>query len=321
MKPNPSSNPRHIAVVGPGAVGLTIAAFLSHAGHKVSMISRTGAAPDLPLRLHDEIGGRDLLLESLPTLRAADLPRSPDHLIVCTRGEQLESALESLHGRLEPTVPIAVAAATLDDLTVLADRCGLANPLLRLAVGFAAWPVADRQYRVFSLRPRGGSAVASESGAHSGCRDDLAQVLTHAGLPTQAAPGRLFRWIYQATLAIEIARLLGYREAGWELDALASDPALIARCAEAMREAAQISAASAGPVGWLMSLCPKALFRRMLLYRTRHASEGFRKVWRYHGPKTSAQLDFVTEQLLQRAPRQRSTSLASFLASPAVENR
>lgn len=308
--------PRHLAILGAGAVGLTLAAFLRHGGHHVTLITRDGSPIQLPLRFQDDIGKREFDLAEVETCRASDMHRRPDHLVVCTRGEQLASAMDSLRSNVDADVPVTVAAATLDDLCVLARERGLRTPLHRMAVGFAAWPVSRQRHRVFSLRPRGGSAIARESGSHR--PDDLASILSNAGLPAQAAPTTLFRWVFHSTLAVEIARLLGFREAGWDLDTLAARPDLMSRCAQAMHEAAFIARDGGGPIGWMTSALPRSAFHLMLKHRTRHASEGFREVWRYHGPKTDAQLDFIAGQLIRRANGRSTAALSAFVRSSGV---
>jgi ketopantoate reductase len=286
----------HVVILGAGAVGLTYAAFLRAAGARVTLVVRAGRDLGLPLEVADEIGGRTLTLRDVETCAIAEAPRRPDHLLVCTRGEQLAEALASLRGRVDPAVPIAVAAATFADLAALARAAGLPNPTLRLAVAFAAWPTAPGRMRVFALMKQG-STVAAEP---AGDARPLALLLSRAGLPTRTAPARVFRWIYQSTLAIEVARLLAYRAAGWELDALAARPDLIALTARGMQEAARLARDGGGPVGWIASLLPRSAFALMLRHRATHASAGFREVWRHHGPKTSAQLDHLAAELLAR---------------------
>lgn len=253
------------------------------------------------LTIQDEIGGRDLELHDPVLCDLASLPLRPDHLIVCTRGEQLESALAQLPRHVDPSVPVTVAAATLDDLDVLARSVGLRNPMLRMAVAFAAWPTTPQRMRVFSLAARGSTLAAESSRALEPQRDELAALLAQSGLPIQTAPSRIFRWVYRTSLAVEIAHMLAFRQAGWNLDILVARPELIVLCAKAMHEAALLARSDGGPPAWLAGHLPDAFYRQMICRRARTASRGFREVWRYHGPKINAQVDFCAQQLVRRA--------------------
>jgi ketopantoate reductase len=294
-----AERPIHVAILGAGAVGLTLAAFLRTRGHRVTLLTRDGTAA-LPVRLHDEIGGRELVLkpEDVELGRASDPPRVPDHLIVCTRAEQLEAALSGLR-TLDSRVPITNAAATLEDVPALARRLGVANPMLVMGVGFAAWPIAERRYRVFALSPPG-PAVAPLTAARGSIARDLAQLLAAAGFPAQAPPPKLFRWVFQTLLSLEVAWMQSYRRAGWELDTLAARPELLRLCGAAMAEAARAVPAG-GPVAAIARRVPASLFTRFATRRARDANQGFRDVWRHHGPKCEEQLSLLTRQLLHHA--------------------
>ncbi|MDB4986426.1 MAG: Ketopantoate reductase PanE/ApbA, partial [Myxococcaceae bacterium] len=175
---------RHVVLVGAGAVGVTLAGFLLQQDHRVTLIVRSGTRDPLPLRILDEINDRALTLDGLEMCHVAELPPTADHVVICTRGEQLEEALRSLRGKLQPDVPVTIAAATFDSLHALARKNGLSNPVLRMGVGFAAWPVSQQRHRVYGYMPRG-SAIACEGlPHHTAARNDLARILSASGLPT-----------------------------------------------------------------------------------------------------------------------------------------
>lgn len=291
---------QHIAVLGAGAVGLTLAAYLKLAGHRVTLVVRRATTVPASLLFNDEIGNRHFSLDAVESCTLDQLDARPDHLVVCTRGEQLDEALAPLSTLVKPEVPISVGAATLDSMRAMKQRHALPNPLLRFAVGFAAWPVSPGRYRVFSLRPRGGSALCAEAAASATARQ-FASLLTEAGLPTQSPPAGIFAPLFHSMLAVETARMLAHRAAGWELSNLSASPELLDLCALAMREAARIARAEGGVYAWLTSILPTWAFRMMAKQRANRSSEGFREVWRYHGPKTAQQVDFLVQQLRDRA--------------------
>jgi hypothetical protein len=68
-----------------------------------------------------------------------------------------------------------------------------------------------------------------------------------------------------------------------------------------MREAARAVRGEAGPVALASSLLPSTLLAHMARRRALRASADFRAIWRHHGPKTEAQLRYLTVQLLERA--------------------
>jgi ketopantoate reductase len=289
----------HVAILGAGAVGLTLAAFLRASGQRVTLLTRDGTAA-LPVRVLDEIGSRELVLrsEEIEVRRSSDPPHQPDHLISCTRAEQLAAALSSL-GSLHPSVPITNAAATLEDVPALARTLGVPNPLLVMGVGFAAWPTAERQLRVFALSPPG-PAIAPLSAAQSTTAKQLAQLLVRAGFPAKAPPPTLFRWVFSTMLTIQVAWMHAYRRAGWELDALASSPELLGLCGAAMEESAR-AVRGGGPVAVVARRVPARLFRHLVTKQARQATAGFKDVWRYHGPKCEEQLVVLTQQILEHA--------------------
>lgn len=291
---------QHIAVLGAGAVGLTLAAYLRASGHRVTLVIHRASSVPRALSFDDQIGNRQLAAGPLESCTLDGLDVTPDHLIVCTRGEQLDEALDGLSSMVRPEVPISIAAATLDSIRMLKQRHALPNPMLRFAIGFAAWPVSTASYRVFSLRPKGGSALCAEASPPASAKQ-LAQLLTEAGLPTQAPPAGVFVPLFHSMLAVETARMLAFRAAGWELSNLSASPELIDLCACAMREAASIARAEGGVYAWLASVQPRWTLRAMARYRANTASQGFREVWRYHGPKTNEQVDFLAQQLFDRA--------------------
>lgn len=297
-----------MAVVGAGAVGLTLAAYLNAAGHRVTLIVRHSSPAPESLTFDDQIGSRQLVLKAVERCTLDQFAAAPDHLFVCTRGEQLDEALGSLSSLIGPEVPISIGAATLDSMRVLKQRHALPNPLLRFAVGFAAWPVSRDCYRVFSLRPKGGSALCAEASAPVLARQ-LASSLQEAGLPTQVPPRGVFVPLFHSMLAVETARMLAFRAAGWELSTLSASPNLVELCAQAMREAASIARVEGGIYAKLTSILPSWAFRCMVKYRASRASQGFREVWRYHGPKTTAQVDFLAQQLLDRAGKRSTKAL------------
>jgi ketopantoate reductase len=296
MASDPTKRTFHVAILGAGAVGLTLAAFLRERGHRVTLLTRDGTA-SLPVHVLDEIGSRELSLNAVDLeLRAAnDPPPDADHVIVCTRAEQLEAALAGLRN-LDPQVPITNAAATLEDVPALARKLGIRNPLLLMGVGFAAWPIAQQRYRVFALSPPG-PAVAPYAAAGSAAAKDLAQILARAGFPAQSPQPLLFRWVFQTMLTIQVPWMQSYRLAGWELDAFAEQPELLQLCGRAMREAAG-AVQRGGPVAVLARCVPAALYTRLVARSARAATPGFRDVWRFHGPKIQDQLALLTRQIL-----------------------
>lgn len=300
-----SMGDKHFVILGAGAVGLTLAAFLRTQNHRITLLTRSGTAA-LPVHFHDEINDRALVLTArdVEVRRASDAPRSADHLIVCTRGEQLDAALAQLRD-LDPSVPITNAAATLADVPALAREHGLPHPLLVMGVGFAAWPVGEQRYRVFALQPPGPVIAPLPSGGTNStaarrAAKELAHILAAAGFPAQAPPPVLFRWVFQTMLTLEVAFMHGYRRAGWELDALCAHPELLRLCGAAMRESAG-AIVHGGPIALVARMIPAPLFARFTAYRARTANEGFRAVWRHHGPKVTEQLDLLTEQVLSGA--------------------
>ena len=293
---------RHVVLVGAGAVGVTLAGFLRQQDHRVTLITRTGTRDALPLRISDEINDRELTLEGVKLCQADELPPTPDQVVICTRGEQLEEALRSLRGKLEPSVPVTIAAATFDSLPALARTNGLANPILRMGVGFAAWPVSQGRHRVYGYMPRG-SAIACEGLPHdTAARNDLSRILSGSGLPTQAAPSALFGRVFRAMLAVDVAWLLTYRRAHWELEALLAQPDLLALGAAAMREAV-LCALGSGALAHLFGAVPRATFTAFARRRASSASQDYREVWRHHGPKIDAQTEFLSRQLIVGARR------------------
>ena len=289
-------------IVGAGAVGVTLAGFLRQQDHRVTLITRPGTRDPLPLQIADEINERALTLDGVETCHVDELPPAPHHVVVCTRGEQLDEALRSLHGRLASQVPVTIAAATFDSLHALARNHGLANPVLRMGVGFAAWPVSRERHRMYGYMPRG-SAIACEGLPHdTAARDDLARILRVSGLPTQAAPSALFSRVFRSMLAVDVAWLLTYRRAHWELEALLAQPDLLALGATAMREAA-CSALGSGPLAYLFGAAPRAPFAAFARRRASSASQDYREVWRHHGPKIDPQIDFLSRQLLAGTTR------------------
>lgn len=299
---------QHVAVLGAGAVGLTLAAYLRLAGHRVTLLVRRTSTVPSRLWFDDAINNRHFELDGVETCTLDRLDTVPEHLVVCTRGEQLDPALAPLASRVKADVPISVAAATLDSMETLRQRHALPNPLLRFAVGFAAWPVSPGRHRVFALRPKGGSALCAEASPSATARQ-FALTLTAAGLPTQAPPAGIFVPLFHSMLSVETARMLAFRAARWELSNLSTSPGLIDQCAFAMREAARIARSEGGLYAWLTSILPDWAFRSMVIHRAKNASDGFREVWRYHGPKTTAQVDFLAHQLMERAGKHPTDAL------------
>lgn len=152
--------------------------------------------------------------------------------------------------------------------------------------------------------------MCAEASASATARQ-FALLLTEAGLPTQAPPAGIFVPLFHSMLSVETARMLAYRAAGWELSNLSASPELVELCALSMREAARIARAEGGIYAWLTSILPRWAFRSMVRHRANNASEGFREVWRYHGPKTTSQVDFLARQLIDRARKHPTDALRS----------
>ncbi|MDB4985142.1 MAG: hypothetical protein JWN04_320, partial [Myxococcaceae bacterium] len=169
-------------------------------------------------------------------------------------------------------------------------------------VGFAAWPVSQQRHRVYGYMPRG-SAIACEGlPHHTAARNDLAHILSASGLPTQAAPSALFQRVFRAMLAVDVAWLLTYRRAHWELEALLAQPNLLTLGASAMREAV-LCALGSGALAFLCGAVPRACFAAFARRRASSASQDYREVWRHHGPKIDPQIAFLSRQLIVAARR------------------
>lgn len=168
-----------------------------------------------------------------------------------------------------------------------------------MGVGFAAWPSAEHQLRVFALSPPG-PVIAPLSAGKSATAKQLAELLARAGFPAQAPPPMLFRWVFRTMLTIHVAWMHAYRRAGWELDALATAPDLLGLCGTAMAESAR-TVRGGGPIASVARRIPARLFTHLVAKQARAASAGFKDVWRYHGPKCEQQLVVLTQQLLEHS--------------------
>lgn len=292
---------RHVAILGAGAVGLTFAAFLLRAGHRVRLITGERAVA-LPQRFADEIGRRELVLGASDVTVVSRLaPNDPvDVLFVCVRSEQLEHAIEAL-GAIPPAVPVVNASPILADLSALLGRHGLQQPAVQLAVGFATWPTSPGAHRVFALGDQGTAVGPCDAVAEPAARW-IASMLVDAGLPARAFGARTFRWVFRTLLATDVAFTHAHRLAGWDLARLAADPALLGECGRAMQEAAA-AIDGGGPVAALARAAPASMNAWMIARRARASTASFREVWRYHGPKIEAQLRFVTAELAARGQR------------------
>jgi hypothetical protein len=237
MRQGTAVSPLRLGILGAGDVGLVIGGLLSAAGHDVTFLVRSGRpAPDR-IRLEDAKGRR---IEAhgfgWTTLAAVDTP--PEIVLACVRGEQIEAALREVSAHIPQSVPIVVAAATLDSLVPLAQSAGLSGPILRMGVGFGSFPRADGVHRFYDLTPSGTAIVHEGDPAGRPIRDRLVTALRLAGLRVGGPPPGFFLPMFRMMIALHSAQILGLGRAGWDFGNLARDTALSRLSAQAMREAA-----------------------------------------------------------------------------------
>jgi ketopantoate reductase len=289
-----------VLIVGAGAVGRLLGCLLHQAGYQVTFVLRPGR--ELQPILARDLDRRSAIhrLEQPATVVAGQATHTPDLVIVAVRSDQVDDAFLLARTYLGPASRLAVVPPLIEGLAARLRAAGIHQPACTMLVAFGAWPVGTELH--WFRFPGAACLVAGDGDPHShSVARQTALDLRRAGLRARAF--RTMPAMMRCFLASELARYLGWELAGWDVDRLAHDPELGPLTARAMADAIAVTAPSSGLIGWLWKAIPAGAHRWLLQLRARFMSSNMRAIWRYHGPKVSAQTRFLVDALLAEADR------------------
>lgn len=180
----------NILVMGAGAIGSVFGGFLAHAGHRVSLIAREAHARAIASQglLIDGIWGtrRVRSLAAYTALAAIPDPRAFDAVLLAVKSYDTPGALGELLQILPDMPPVVSLQNGLGNVEIIADMAGRHKTIGgRLIFGVECIEPGHVTVTVSADNTKIG-------GFPGGCDpafiDVLAQVLTAAGIPTDAVP-------------------------------------------------------------------------------------------------------------------------------------
>ena len=288
-----------LIILGAGAVGCVVGTLLEADGHRVRYLTRATETLPEPFSV-ERVRGRSVR-SALPTCLGAGEPiGATDWVLVCVRGEQLDAAFAEIRARGASNCSIAVAAISLDNVVERARRAGLSGTVLAYHVSFGSFRHPDQPQR-FTWFPFDVASTVTPEGdrAALGHARALAKALDHAGLATHSA--RSIRPLMAALVALNSVLALGWALCRWDLSRLAADRQLRTHTCEALRESLHVCAVHERSLRLVARFLPLGAYALAVRVIARFMGPSGREVWRHHGPKISAQTDYVVRDLIARA--------------------
>lgn len=147
---------RTVAIVGPGAIGLALAASLDRAGQRVHLCGRRAATG------FDHTFGETTEHHDVPVIADPDLATPADLVLLCTKAHQTAGARRWLERLASPAAVLAVVQNGVDHEARVADLwTGAVLPVIISMPSARTSPTAVRQRRVGAMIvPEGPSGEA-----------------------------------------------------------------------------------------------------------------------------------------------------------------
>ncbi|GEM_PF-19581 len=187
--------PRHILVLGAGAVGSLVGGLLAWAGHRVTLVAREAharAVNEQGLRLH--MGGtRRTVREGLVAVtEPAAASEAPDLVLLCVKGFDTEAALQTLAPVLGPETPILSLQNGVRNEEIVA-RLLADRPIVAGAV--CAYVALEGPGCVRLHDDRGGLALGPWTASARAATARAHAWLADTGLAVASAPeGKAVKW-------------------------------------------------------------------------------------------------------------------------------
>ncbi|MGK2879879.1 MAG: oxidoreductase [Mycobacterium sp.] len=163
-----------VAVVGPGAVGATIAAYLHAAGNSVRLCGRT-PRDGIEVRPDAHIGGGQPIVVPGPVhTDPADVDRPVELVVLAVKATQVDAAAPWLHALCGPETVVGVFQNGIEQIELVGPHC----PISGVAPAIV-WFGAETQPHGW-VRLRNEPAVTLPTGTPG---EFLADVLRRAGCP------------------------------------------------------------------------------------------------------------------------------------------
>lgn len=280
-------------------MGALLGARLSAAGHAVCFWvrpERRSASAGLTVeRVTERRRQRQVHNISVPFLSQADELPSSDWLLVCVRGEQLETALQQVVERLGPTQNIMISSVSHNSVVARARTHGLRGIVLAHHVSFGVWrdPADPTHYFWFPFAPPSLVSAEAERGNLHHARE-LALALNRGGLRSHAV--LTARGPMQGMMALSAPFLAGWDLCDFQLGRLARDAQLRHLTARAMVEACHSQPFSGA--ARLLRLMPQLFWSALLRLLPWLIGANGREVWVHHGPKIREQTRYSLALLL-----------------------
>lgn len=286
-----------LAIVGGGAVGVTLGVHLEHGKHEVAYLVRPGRRAQMARLMLVHAASGATKVRERPTVFELGEELPPfEHALLCVRGDQLVEAAAAARAHLPREVALVSCAAARPE-AIAQLRVEHPGPVVELMPFFSAWSEEPGVWRWF-LPPLVKTMVSGEGEARADkLAGELAAALEAVSLPARAVPSIQKRAALPS--AAGAALLAGWELAGWDLQALARDKPLRTLTARAMAEAARASGGEVEGAGRLLKLAPAGALSLLLAAAPRLVPANARAMWRHHGPKIRAQTRVILDGLLE----------------------
>jgi ketopantoate reductase len=284
-----------VLMVGAGAVGVVLTRCLeAQKTNEVTYYVRPGRKAQLArTKLVDAKSGELQVRERPAVVEPGDRLPGVDTVVLAVRGDQVDAALDLVATLGE--VRIASAAAGADGLERIHARFP-GRPVVQLVPMFLGYPDAD------AIRwwnpPLARTLIVHDDPGSRAFADELARDLKAGGLPVRVTGD--IRDHYDALTAAGVPLLASLELAGWDVRALAGDPALRRLAVRGVREGA-CAAAGRSPLKRLIAWTPGTLISTALRLAPSLMSRDTQEMWRVHGPKIAGQTREQFGALLARA--------------------
>jgi 2-dehydropantoate 2-reductase len=181
--------PRHVAVVGAGAVGTLLGGLLAAAGAEVTLVdARVPVDAPRAVTIH-EPDGREVTARVRRAARLADVGDAPDLVVLAVKMFDLAGALDDLVAWPTATV------LTIQNGIGAEELVASARPGAGLVAGSLTSPVERPGPAEVRWRGRGGIALAVVAGDAGDDADWLAAAFATAGLPARRLDdARAMKW-------------------------------------------------------------------------------------------------------------------------------